>query len=151
MQTFTRRLHDNQFIRYLLVGGFNTAFGYGLFSLAFYLLHPHLPNAHLAAAVVSNILAIAVAFLGYKFIVFRTKGNYLAEFFRCYVVYGAAFLLSIALLAVFVNACHMNVYLAQALVVGITMVVSFVSHQRFSFRVAPSADRGASTGSLPGA
>src|ERR1700744_4578537 len=72
-----------QLIRYLLVGGFNTAFGYGLFALLNWGLSRTMPYGYLAATLLSNLIAITVAFLGYKWFVFRTKGNYVRQWLRC--------------------------------------------------------------------
>ena len=38
----------------------------------------------------ANLIAITVAFLGYKWFVFRTRGNYLVEWIRCFGVYGSS-------------------------------------------------------------
>jgi len=40
------------------------------------------------ASVLAMPLNITVAYLGYKFFVFRTKGNYLREWLKCFAVYG---------------------------------------------------------------
>ena len=40
------------------------------------------------ASIVSTPLNITVAYLGYKFFVFRTQGNYLGEWLKCFAVYG---------------------------------------------------------------
>jgi putative flippase GtrA len=67
-------------------------------------LSRHVAFGYLYAAVLSNFIAISVAFLGYKWFVFKTHGNYLHEWLRCFVVYGAAALPSLLLLPVAVNA-----------------------------------------------
>jgi len=92
----------DQVARYLIVGVWNTLFGYGLFALFTYLLTGIVPFAYMLASVLSNVIAITAAYLGYKWFVFKTKGNYLREYLRCYLVYGAAFLITLALLPVLV-------------------------------------------------
>ncbi len=91
-----------QFIRYLLVGGFNTIFGYGLFALLNWLFTDRLgPYSYMYACLLASPISITVAFLGYKWFVFRTNGNYVVEWFRCLGVYGSsiiAFLLSCSIL-----------------------------------------------------
>jgi putative flippase GtrA len=84
-----------QFARYLGVGVFNTVFGYISFAIILTLLNAALPTRLLyltviLASVLSTPLNITVAYLGYKFFVFRTKGNYLGEWLRCFAVYGTA-------------------------------------------------------------
>jgi putative flippase GtrA len=97
-----RWLPSWQFMRYLLVGAWNTAFGYVTYAALTWVLSRHLAYGYLYAAVFSNFIAISVAFLGYKWFVFKTHGNYLREWLRCFVVYGAAALPGLLLLPVVV-------------------------------------------------
>lgn len=120
--------------RYLLTGGWNTIFGYVSSIIIYDTLHTRL---HIALiALLGNIISISVAFVSYKLFVFRTKGNWLSEYARSYVVYGGAAILGIGLLWVFVDGIGMPFWLAQALVIVITVVFSFVSHSRFTFASA---------------
>jgi putative flippase GtrA len=98
----TRRIPFGQIARYLIVGVWNTCFSYVIFALFTYLLTGIVPFAYMLAAVLSNILAVTVAYLGYKWFVFKTKGNYLREYMRCYTVYGTIFLINLALLPLLV-------------------------------------------------
>lgn len=82
-----------QFARYLCVGVFNSLFGYINFAVILALLNKVLPLRFLYLTVVlastlSVPLNITVSYLTYKFFVFRTKGNYLGEWFKCFAVYG---------------------------------------------------------------
>jgi putative flippase GtrA len=82
-----------QFLRYLCVGGFNTFFGYITYVICFTLLNAVVPSRFLyltapLASIVSTPLNITVAYFGYKFFVFRTHGNYLGEWLKCFAVYG---------------------------------------------------------------
>jgi putative flippase GtrA len=117
-------------VRYLAVGGWNTVFGYGVFALLFMVLPLH----YMAVAVVANILAITNAYLGYKFLVFRTRGNCLREYLRFYVVYGSSALFALALLPALVNLFHISPLLAQAFVVPATVAFSYLGHKHYSFR-----------------
>ena len=95
-----------QFTRYLIVGVWNTFFGYGLYALFTALLTPRLRFAYIYASVFSNLIAITVAYFGYKFFVFKTKGNYLVEWFRCILVYGSGMLPGLVLLPLLVGGLH---------------------------------------------
>ena len=84
-----------QFVRYLCVGAFNTFFGYCTFVIALSLLNQVTPQHFLyltvvLASVISTPFNITVAYFGYKFFVFRTKGNYLSEWLKCFAVYGTS-------------------------------------------------------------
>lgn len=130
-----------QFARYLLVGGFNTLFGYGMFALLTWLFRGLGTYAYMPAAVISNFLAISAAFLGYKWFVFRTRGNYLAEWLRCFVVYGGNALIGLAVLPLVVTLLGRLLrnptqapYLAGAFLTLTAIIFSFFGHKNFSFR-----------------
>lgn len=120
-----------QLSRYVVTGVWNSAFGYGVFVL---LLAAFSSRVHyLVLAVLSNVLAISNAYIVHKLFVFQTKGNYLREYLRYYVVYGASALGGLALLAGLASGLGVNVYLAQAAVLGLQALLTFAGHQRFSF------------------
>ena len=98
------RIPRGQFVRYLGVGVFNTFFGYCSFAAFLFLFSHLLPQRFLYLAVViaslvSTPLNITVAYFGYKFLVFRTTGNYLVEWLRCFTVYGIGMLPGLLILS----------------------------------------------------
>jgi putative flippase GtrA len=126
--------------RYLIVGAWNTLFGYGLYALLTYWLTPLIPAAYMVAATVGTVIAITVSFLGHKFFVFRTKGNLGKEYVRSWMVYGTTNLIGLILLPVLVFALNPFVtpqayvpYIAGALLTGGTIVVAFFGHKKFTF------------------
>lgn len=137
----TSHIPPAQFSRYTLVGIWNTIFGYGSYAALTALFMRRMAHGYLVAAVVSGLVSISVAFLGYKWFVFKTKGNYLREWLRCHVVYGTTAVIGIAALPVFVYAFKRFVgleasapYVAGATVTGLNVFVSFLGHRHFSFR-----------------
>lgn len=93
-----------QFVRYLTVGIWNTAFGYVSFAASLFLFSHLLPQRFLylavvVASLVSTPINITVAYFGYKFFVFRTSGNYLVEWLRCFAVYGIGMLPGLLILS----------------------------------------------------
>jgi putative flippase GtrA len=120
------------FSRYLVAGLWNTAFGYGIFA---WLIAWRADTVHyLSIAVVSNVLAISNAYAVHKFFVFQSRGNYLREYLRYWLVYGGVAVVGIVALAILVSGLRVNVYVAQAGVVCLQVVLSFMGHQRVSFR-----------------
>jgi putative flippase GtrA len=100
MQTFP----PGQMLRYLCVGAFNTLFGYVTFVVALALLNGVLPQRflYLTVVIASAIVIpinITAAFLGYKYIVFRSKGNFFHEWLRCFAMYGAGWVPGLFLLS----------------------------------------------------
>ena len=119
----------------------NTLFSYCVYASFTYILTDVIPYAYMAASVISSIINITVAYFGYKFFVFKTKGNYLREYLRCYVVYGTAAGINLILLPIVVTLLNFVIakqvyvpYIAGAIVNLGTVFVSFFGHQRFSFK-----------------
>lgn len=131
-----------QLFRYLVVGGWNTVFGYTCFFLMNRWLSRVMPAySYIAASIGSNLISITVAFLGYKWFVFRTKGNYVREWLRSLIVYSGTILFSAVAIAPLVglirHATHFTTqapYIAQAIVAVFTVVSSFFGHKHLSFR-----------------
>ena len=140
----TSHIPPGQFLRYLLVGGWNTLFGYSTFAAFTALLEPLFPGSYVLAMVLSSIVNITVAFLGYKWFVFKTKGNYLKEWMKCMAVYGSGMLPSLFLLPAIVEFLrhvlhlgHWSPYVGAALLTGFGVIYSFVGHKKITFRTAP--------------
>ncbi|MES2222729.1 MAG: GtrA family protein [Acidobacteriota bacterium] len=156
--TFWVRLRDakhippGQFARYLMVGLWNTVFGYSTYALLTMLLTPRLRFAYIYASVFSSLLNITVAYFGYKLFVFKTRGNYFVEWFRCILVYGSGMLPGLVLLPLLVEGLHYGFhlersapYIAGALVMGLTVFYTFLGHKHFSFRVPDDASHDAAS------
>lgn len=133
------RQHGWQVLRYLFVGAWNSLFGYGLFALFNHLLR-HVPYGYIPALIAANIIAISAAFLGYKWFVFRTAGNYLREWLRTMTVYGTGMLINAALLAPLVGLLHRytrlgekSPYVGQAFLAVLIVALSFFGHKHFTF------------------
>ncbi|HEX5329496.1 GtrA family protein [Sulfuricurvum sp.] len=129
MKQFLTR-HEQK-IRYLIVGGWNTLFGYGVFA-ALYFWFGNSMN-YLWILSISFVISVANSYLGYKIFVFKTKGNIISESLRVYFVYGVSFVFNLITLPIFKEWLHLNVYLAQALITIITIAGSFILHKKFSF------------------
>lgn len=127
----------DQRFRYLVMGGWNTLFGYVSFVALYYALSGKIYL--LLIQIAANIAAITNAFLGYKFIVFRTRGNLLREYFRFYLVYAIPTLLGMAAFYLLVAYLHQNAYLVQAAITFLTIVVSYVGHKTITFRTRTPA------------
>lgn len=124
---------ENPKFRYLLAGSWNTGFGY-LCGVSMYYLFGDWMGV-LIVAILSNILAISMSFFTYKLFVFRTKGNWVKEYLRAYLVYGLSAIVGILLLMIFVKLLDIEFWLAQALVILVTVIISYIGHKRFTFKI----------------
>ena len=124
--------------RYLVAGGANTALSYGVFAVCYHLLAPYVH--YMVVLVCCTVINITVAYLNYKFVVFRTRGNYVLEYLRFYGVYAVPIGLGFLLFPLGVEVLHVNAYVTQALITVITVVLSYYGHKHVSFRrTAPPA------------
>lgn len=141
LELLTKHIPPGQLLRYLITGVWNTLFGYGTFALFTLLLAPLGRQSYLLAVIPSSLINITVSFLGYKWFVFKTKGNYLREWVRCVAVYSTSIALNMALLPVFVFLIRhysgydrQAPYVAGAVLTFLTVVLSFFGHKHISFR-----------------
>src|SRR5450759_3646935 len=82
--------------------------------------------------------------VGYRFVVFRVRGHVLSDLWRFETVYLSALAVNFALLPLLVEIAGLPVLLAQALIVFVTSLMSWVGHKHYSFRRRPSPDDPAS-------
>jgi putative flippase GtrA len=126
---------------YLVVGGWNTVFGYGVWAILQFLLGGHLH--YLVVVLVAWPIAVLNAYVGYRYVVFRSRGPILRELPRFSLVYFVTLIVNLALLPVALNVLPFNIYVVQALLTAVVVVSSYLSHRYYSFgsgrrRDAPS-------------
>lgn len=128
-------------ILYLLVGGWNTVFGYGVWASLQFLLGEHLH--YLIVVLIAWPIAVLNAYLGYRFVVFRSRGPITRELPRFASVYVATLVVNLALLPIALNALSFNIYVIQAVFTGVVVVFSYLAHKFFSFggRARSGTDR----------
>ena len=127
-------------VRFVLVGLWNTIFGYLVFVGLDYLFNLFFSPryvAYMSAAVLANIIAILNAYIFHKFVTFRSPLRGLAmipEFVRFFSMYLFSFFLGLVLLPVSVQLFHLDPKIAGALLIPITTIISYLGHSRLSFR-----------------
>jgi putative flippase GtrA len=133
-------LNHQKKVRFVLVGAWNTIFGYLVFVACDYLFERFFSPryvAYMSAAVLSNILAIINAYIFHKHITFqstvRGKGI-LIEFARFFSTYLFSMILGLILLPISVEALGIEPRISAALLIPVSTVISYIGHSRFSFR-----------------
>jgi putative flippase GtrA len=119
-------------ILYLVVGGWNTVFGYGVWAVLQYLLGSYVH--YLVVVVLSWPLAVLNAYLGYRLLVFHSHGPLLTELPRFSLVYLATLIANLALLPIALNALPLSIYTVQAVFTAAVVVASYLGHKYYSFR-----------------
>ena len=128
-------------VKFIIVGIWNTIFGYGIFCLfdtLFAWLFSTRSAAYMCAIVLSQILAVINAYIWHKYITFKSEAKgraIIAEFFRFSMTYVVTFCLSLVLLPALVEIGHFHPKIAAAIIIFICTVISYLGHSRFSFKL----------------
>jgi putative flippase GtrA len=138
------RVIRDQRVAFLVVGAINTVVGF-LFFVGFLATVGQRwsrPWGYLAAVACTHVFSVLFAFVLYRFVVFRVRGHVLADLWRFETVYLLALAVNFATLPLLVEIAQLPVLLAQALIVIVTSVMSWVGHKHYSFRRrSSSSDR----------
>ena len=121
-----------QRLNYLLTGFMNTVFGYCLSIVIYSLFNGLIPLFLMLVGI--NIIAITFSFTTYKVLVFKTKGRWVSEYIRCYFVYGLNAIFSISIGWILVEEFFMKFWVAQIVVMAITILSSFLMHKNYTFK-----------------
>lgn len=118
-------------VRYLIIGLYNTAIGY----LIFFLINHYLGNfAHyLIILGVSFLFSLTHAFIGQRFVVFRSNEPWIKEYLRFFLVNISGMVGNVILLTIFVEI-GFELLLSQAISVLIVAIFSYFGHRYFSFK-----------------
>ena len=125
-------------IRYLVVGGLNTAFSYGLFTVALLVLHGWgVPGDYAIAITFSWLVSNLTSFLLQKRFVFRGHGRPLREFLKFTSVTFGAFIANLGLstfsVAVLGFTGQVEKLISQLVVTVLLVVATYILHRFFSF------------------
>ena len=125
-------------LHYLLVGGWNTIFGYGVF-VGLYYATAGLNIHYEVVLVLSQIISVTNAYILYKRLVFRTRGNVVQEYFRFCTFYWLSFLANLLLLPVLVEVLHQDAMMSQGILTLGTAAMSYLWHANYTFAFVSKA------------
>lgn len=135
------RSHFNkQPIKFILVGLWNSAFGYVLFYLLdifFLRFFQARYMAYMSALILAQILCIISAYIFHKHITFESiaKGREMGmEFIRFVFTYGVTVCVYLLMLPILVEIFHVKPKMSMLLLVAVTTLVSYFGHSRYSFK-----------------
>ena len=120
--------------RYLLVGGYNAIIGYVIFLLIYQFFGQD--EHYIIALTISYILSVTHAYWMQRIFVFRSKSNVTGEYGRFFLVNLIGFLLNIVMLSILVEL-GLDVKIAQAIALSLTILISYIGHKKFSFILLP--------------
>lgn len=133
------RLIRDKRIAFLVVGGINTLNGFILFVIFDATVGRYLDVAvnrvvgSLVTLALMHVIAVLCAFVLYRRFVFRVRGHVWRDLARFETVYLVSITINAVLLPILVEL-GLNRLVAQVLIMVLTTIVSYVGHNRFSFR-----------------
>jgi putative flippase GtrA len=147
-------LHGDK-LRYLIVGGWNTLFGYLLFLLLLALigqpLHSLQDSAvpllrwmgsayYVVVSWVGWLAAVPQSTLTMKYLVFRRRGHALRQVAKAYLVYIPSQLGGSVILWLVVQIFGLRPEVGALVTIGVTTVSSYLGHKYFTFRDGTGAE-----------
>jgi putative flippase GtrA len=125
---------------YLVVGGWNTVFGYAAWAFLQYLLGTYVH--YFVVLLLAWPINVLNAYLGYRYVVFRSRASVFRELPRFSLVYLLTLLVNLALLPIALRVTPFNIYVVQALFTGVVVICSYLAHKYYSFGGRPRGDSG---------
>lgn len=132
MPTLLRRLLADERTRFIIIGGINTVVAYGLF-VAF---EAAFGGRYLLSLLLSYLVATILAFMLHRRFTFAVTGraSLVADFLRFESVYVVMLSANAVLLPVLVELAGWSSLAAQAAIIIVTTIISYLGHKFFSFR-----------------
>ena len=84
-------------------------------------------------------MSVINAFLGHRYLVFRSQGSVVWEFMRFNLSYLGALLLGVAGMPFLIEVCGLYPLQAQAMLLVIGLTYSYLAHKYYSFKVGSQA------------
>ena len=132
IHNFFLNYYKHKEIRFLLFGGVNTIFGY-FSSLLIYYNFEEILGLFLTLSII-NIINMSFSFFVLKIFVFKSKGQWLAQYLRSFLTYANVFILNISLLFLCLKVFYIPFYISSFLVILLCTVFSYILNLKFTFR-----------------
>lgn len=124
-------LLKSQKARFVLFGGYNTAFGYGVFTVAYLILEGTLH--YIPISIACHFIAVTHSYFIQRKFVFRSSGAWPQELLRFNIAYLAILPVNLLLLWVLHELLKVPILLAQAASLIFVVILSYLSSSRFTF------------------
>lgn len=124
-----------QLIRFIVVGIFNTAFGYGIIFFCMYALRmtPEISN------ILGYAISLGVSYLLHKKITFESDRQHRKEAIRFLVVFAISYAVNLLLLVLLVHEIHLNKGVSQVFAGAAYVSVSFLLNKFYVFKTSTRA------------
>lgn len=130
------RVHQEKLL-YLVVGAWNTLFQYACFSVLYYTLHEWVFSSFILFA--SYVISSINGFIGFRYVVFKSRGHPLLEYLRFQLVYLPLLVVNMVALPLLIAHTPLNAYVVQAFFAAFSVVAGYLGNKYFAFRRRPGA------------
>ncbi len=123
---------DAKVIWFLLVGGLNTALGFGLFPSVYWLFENYRQH-YVWTLVICHIITVSFSYITNKVLVFRASEQSFSEMVKFGSFHLLYFLMMIFLVPVFVEYMHCNPMVIQFFISVLVVITSFFWYDKVVF------------------
>lgn len=124
----------NEKLRFILVGGYNSVFSYGVFFTLNHLLQNSLH--YLFILTITHLISISNSFFNFRFFVFQSRGNVAKEYAKVFTVYLGYFACNSIMLFILKELLNINILLAQLICMITLAIATYFVHKKFSFKAS---------------
>jgi len=121
----------NKELRFLIAGAWNTVFGYFIGLLIYHILYSLLNIVFVL--IISYVVSVTQSFLVYKFFVFKTSGNWLSEYIKCYYLSAVNAIIGIIGVYFLLEKLHIAFWIAQGIMLIMTLIFSYLGLKNYIF------------------
>ena len=125
-------------LRFLIIGAWNTLFGYLAFAGLYLVLAT--TSHYLAIATGAHFIAVAQSYLMQRCLVFHSREPIAPEFLRFNISHAGTLLFGLGALWLLVDGLGLAPLAAQAITIAGSVILSYFLHSRVSFATTSKSD-----------
>jgi putative flippase GtrA len=118
-------------IRYLIIGAWNTFFGFAVFTILM-IVFPI--SKYLIALTLTMLLAGMNSYMTQRKFVWQSSANMKAEFSKFFTVFIGQFFANLVLLYILVDYFNFHPLWTQYVIAAVLIVMTYISHKNWTFR-----------------
>ena len=131
MKIYSLFLKMPEKIRFLICGGVNTVLGYLLFASLYLMLKDTMPNW--AIVFIVYLFGTLISFVNFKLFVFKSSASWKMQYSRSLITCAVLYFVNIFLLYLLTDVFGVAALVAQAMVLTVLAICSYLMHKYFSF------------------
>lgn len=132
-----RSLIRHRPLRYVVVGGWNTFFGVGLFTVLYLAFRGRI--GYVAILAVTQVIAVLQSHLTQRLLVWRSRGHYVSELLRFSALYVVYYFANLGLLKTGVEVLGFPVLPTQWALTLLLILPMYLAQRSWAFRLEPTA------------